>query len=69
MDGLVILLVGAVLAGAVCFAIGIAAGRFILVKRNMGEALVANTLAQLNCPPVLINNVTLKPYMLWGGSR
>ena len=59
MDGLVILLVVALVVGMVCFATGIAVGRFILVNRNMGEALVANTLAHLSCPYVLINNVTL----------
>jgi hypothetical protein len=47
------------MVGMVCFAIGIAIGRFILVNHNTGEALVANVLAQLTCPHVLINNVTL----------
>jgi hypothetical protein len=69
MDGVLILLVGALLFCAVVFGAGIAVGRFILVSRNTGEALVANTLAQLSCPHVLIKNVTLKPRMLWGGSR
>jgi len=69
MDGLAILLVGSLLVGTVCFVTGIAVGWFILVNRNMGEALVANALARLSCPHVLINNVTLKPRMLWGGSR
>ena len=69
MDGLVTLLVGALLVGAVCFAAGIVMGRSILVNRNMGEALVADTLAQLGCPHVLINNVTLTPRKLWGGLR
>lgn len=54
-----ILLVGALLVATVCFVTGIAVGRSILVSRNMGEALVANTLAQLSCPYVLLNNVTL----------
>ena len=40
-------------------AIGATAGRQLLLKRNMGEALVANTLSKLNCLHVLINNVTL----------
>ena len=40
-------------------AIGTAAGRHLLLKRNMGEALVANTLDKLHCLHVLINNVTL----------
>ena len=69
MDGLVILLVGALLVAGVCFATGIAVRRFILVNRNMGEALVANALAQLRFPHVLINNVTLRRRMPWGGSR
>jgi hypothetical protein len=59
MNGVLVLLVGALLVSSVCFATGIAVRRFILVNRNMGEALVVNTLAQLSCPHVLINNVTL----------
>jgi len=39
--------------------IGVAAGRQLLLRQNMGEALVANQLANLNCLHVLINNVTL----------
>ena len=69
MYGLLILLIGALSVATVCFGTGIPVGRFSLVNRNMGEALVANALAQLSCPHVLINNVTLKPRMLWGGSR
>jgi restriction system protein len=59
MDGVLILLVGILVVASVCFATGIIVGRFILVNRNMGEALVAKALAQLSCPHVLINNVTL----------
>ena len=47
------------LAGAVGLLIGFAAGRFLLLNRNEGEALVASTLSQLSVPHVLINNVTL----------
>jgi restriction system protein len=39
--------------------IGAMAGRKLLLKQNMGEALVANTLEKLHCLHVLINNVTL----------
>lgn len=39
--------------------VGFFAGRFLLVNRNIGEALVANTLSRLTIPHVLINNVTL----------
>jgi hypothetical protein len=46
-----ILLVEAVLACTLCFATGLAVGRFILVNRNIGEALVANTFAWLNRAP------------------
>jgi hypothetical protein len=35
------------------------AGRKLLIRQNMGEALVANTLSKLHCFHVLINNVTL----------
>jgi hypothetical protein len=59
MDGLVILLVGALLVGTVCFATGIAVGRFVLASRNLGEAMVANELSRLSQPHVLLNNVTL----------
>jgi len=51
------------------FITGIPARRFLLLNRNMGEALMATTLARLGCPHVLIKNVTLKPRMLWSGSR
>ena len=47
------------LAGAVGVVIGLAAGRFLLVPRNLGEAMVANTLSRLSRPHVLLNNVTL----------
>jgi hypothetical protein len=39
--------------------IGTFVGRQLLLNKNMGEALVANTLSNLNCLHVLINNVTL----------
>lgn len=55
MLGILILLVG--LAG---LAIGIQIGRFLLVSRNRGEALVTNTLTRLDRPHLLINNVTLQ---------
>ena len=49
---------------AICFIVGLligtAAGRQLLLKRNLGEAFVASTLERLTCPHVLINNVTLK---------
>jgi hypothetical protein len=48
------------LAGAVGVVIGLAAGRFLLVPRNLGEAMVANTLSQLSRPHVLLDNVTLR---------
>jgi hypothetical protein len=47
------------LAGAVGVVIGLAAGRFLLVPRNLGEAMVANELSRLSRPHVLLNNVTL----------
>ena len=47
------------LAGAVGVVIGLAAGRFLLVPRNLGEAMVANELSRLGRPHVLLNNVTL----------
>ena len=47
------------LAGAVGVVIGLAAGRFLLVNSNLGEAMVANELSRLSRPHVLLNNVTL----------
>ena len=50
-----------VLAATPGMLIGLIAGRFLLVRKYRGEALLANTLAgQLSRPHVLINNVTLK---------
>ena len=52
--------------GLVCIAalagliIGVQVGRSLLVKSNMGEALVADTLSRLGRPHVLLNNVTLQ---------
>jgi hypothetical protein len=54
MNGVLILL-----AGVVGVVIGIAARRFVLVPRNLGEAMVANELSRLTRPHVLLNNVTL----------
>jgi hypothetical protein len=47
------------LAGAIGLVIGLAAGRFLLVNGNRGEAMVANTLSRLSRPHILLNNVTL----------
>ena len=55
MLGVLVLLVG-----VVALAVGFFAGRFALVNRNLGEALVANALSHLTIPHVLINNITLQ---------
>jgi hypothetical protein len=47
------------LAGVVGLVVGVAAGWFLLVPRNLGEAMVANELSRLSRPHVLLNNVTL----------
>jgi hypothetical protein len=47
------------LAGVVSLIIGVVAGRQLLILQNRGEALVANNLANLNRPHLLLNNVTL----------
>ena len=60
MNGMLILLVGATLLAAACFIIGVAVGRFLLVRRNMGEALVANALAQLSCHHVRVASATVR---------
>jgi hypothetical protein len=59
MDGILVLLAGALVVGAAGLGIGLAAGRFLLVQRNLGEAMVANELSRLSRPHVLLNNVTL----------
>ena len=42
-------------------AVGFIAGRYLLFRKYIGEAMLANTIAgQLSRPHVLINNVTLK---------
>ncbi|HEY5915181.1 MAG TPA: hypothetical protein VJA21_31700 [Verrucomicrobiae bacterium] len=48
-----------VFASLVALAIGLAAGRHLLIRGNRGEALVASTLSRLSRPHLLLNNVTL----------
>jgi hypothetical protein len=48
-----------VFAGLVGLAIGFAAGRFLLIRGNRGEALVASMLSRLSRSHLLLNNVTL----------
>jgi hypothetical protein len=64
-SGALVLLVGFVAPGVVGFITGIPARRVLLLNCNMGEALVANTLAQLSCPHVLpaATQVTNKGYV------
>ena len=60
MIALPFLLAVGMLALLVAFALGIMLGRYLLVSKSAGEALLANTIeARLPQPHVLINNVTL----------
>ena len=59
MPEILVLVAGALLGGAAGLLMGFAAGRFLLVNRNRGEAMVANELSRFSRPHVLINNVTL----------
>jgi len=45
----------------VCFIMGYAIGRFLLLHKNQGEALVANAVAKgFERPHVLLNNITFE---------
>ena len=47
--------------GAISFLLGLVVGRLVLQRRNVGEAMVANTIGlQFLRPHILVNNVTLE---------
>ncbi len=50
VTGIECFLIFSVFAGLVGLAIGLAAGRYLLIRGNRGEALVASLLFRLSCP-------------------